>query len=173
MSLLLSNCCDPCCAPAPACPPQAEATSLEKFSGIVDVSTSPQVNFLGDSGSVSIGSTPVLYPTARRGRLKNLAVNIQSAIAVVPAGASIVIDLLRNGSPIDHVRVTWRSGEPLGITKSIRSSRVRIRRDDLVSLRCTCTNLSGASLSVGATMSLGEELGRRDGRRDGRGRRFR
>ena len=172
MSLLLSGCCEPCCDCAPACPPKAEATSLEKFSGSITIATSPQVNFLGDSGAVTIGATPVLYPAARRGRLKNLAVNIQASIAVVPAGASIVIDLLRNGSPVD-VAVGWFAGEPLGITKSIRSRRVRVHRNDVLALRVTCTTLAtGTTLNIGATLSLGEELGR-EFRRDRRDRRDR
>jgi hypothetical protein len=130
-----------------------EPGSYLKFSGIITFESEPQVTYLGDAGSVEIGSEVVAYPAARRAKLKDLAVNITPAV-VVPGGGSVVIQLYRNGAAVPGFQLTWAAGVTLGL-KTIRTDRLKLSRGDLFALRVTLTNLSNSGpLLVAATVGV-------------------
>lgn len=152
-----SSCCgcDPCCGGSECgCRDKhkkhKENSSYLKFSGEVPVLLAAQTTYLGDAGPVVLGTSIVSYPVARRGRLKDLAVNIAPPV-LVPATGLVTVQLFKNGVAVPDFVVTWVPGETTGL-KSVKTDGLKLSRDDFFDLRLTILNMAGNVFVVTATI---------------------
>lgn len=130
-----------------------EDSAYLKFSGILPGSEEgTQTFYLGDAGPVPLNSNvPISYPVARRGRLKNLAVNVAPPL-LVPVNGLISVQLFKNGAAVAGFLVTWLPGETTGL-KSVKTDDLKISRDDLIELRVSVANIS-LDLTITATIGV-------------------
>jgi len=133
-----------------------ENSSYLKFSGVVSVLLASQTTYLGDAGPVSLGpSTVISYPVARRGRLKDLAVNINPPV-LVPATGLVTVQLFKNGVAVPDFVVTWVPGETTGL-KSVKTASLKLSRDDFFDLRLTLLNMQTEIDAIVITATIGVE----------------
>lgn len=134
------------------CKKKHDRGSYLKFSGSLTSDGTSQTFYLGDAGPVSSPpTTPISYPAARRGRLKDLAVNITPA-TLVPVNGLISVQLFKNGSPLADFLITFIAGETTGI-KSVKTSKLKLSTDDLFDLRVSIVGVQ-ATIVVTATVGV-------------------
>jgi len=149
--------CDPCCGGSKCgCDKKhKENSSYLKFSGIVPVLLASQTTYLGDAGPVILSDSTVAvvsYPVARRGKLKDLAVNIAPPV-LVPGTGLVTVQLFKNGVAVPDFVVTWVPGETTGL-KSVKTDGLKLSRDDFFDLRLTILNMAGNVFVVTATIGV-------------------
>lgn len=156
-----SSCCgcDPCCGGSKCgCDDKhkkhKENSSYLKFSGEVPVLLASQTTYLGDAGPVILGNSVVSYPVARRGKLKDLAVNINPPV-LVPATGLVTVQLFKNNVAVPGFVVTWVPGETTGL-KSIKTASLKLSRNDFFDLRLAILNMAGNVFVVTATIGVVE-----------------
>lgn len=151
--------CDPCCGGSKCgCSDKhkkhKENSSYLKFSGVVPVLLASQTTYLGDAGPVILGaSTVISYPVARRGKLRDLAVNIAPPV-LVPATGLVTVQLFKNGVAVPDFVVTWVPGETTGL-KSVKTDSLKLSRDDFFDLRLTLLNMQTAIDAIVITATIG------------------
>jgi len=153
--------CDPCCGGSKCgCNDKhkkhKENSSYLKFSGVVPVLLASQTTYLGDAGPVILSDSTVAvvsYPVARRGKLKDLAVNISPPV-LVPATGLVTVQLFKNGVAVPDFVVTWVPGETTGL-KSVKTDSLKLSRDDFFDLRLTLLNMQTAIDAIVITATIG------------------
>jgi hypothetical protein len=129
---------------------------LLKFSGAVNSAEGPTpvVSYLADHGS-GLGGPSVLltaqgYPVATTPNLRNLAVNLLGF--TVPSSAQLIVELLKNGSPVPGFVVTYNPGET-GV-HFVAAGPVAFAPPDTFDLRVTTINLGGVVVNLSATVGV-------------------
>jgi hypothetical protein len=153
------SCCNPCCKRPKCkcdeckCDDKQDDSAYLKFSGDDGLTLPLQTAFLADAGANAATAGPIEYPVARRGRLKNLAVNLAQAV-LVPVNGLISVQLFKNGLAVPGFVVTWGPGETTGL-KSVKTDTLKLSRDDLFSLQATFMNMQPVIDAFTVTATIG------------------
>jgi len=118
---------------------------IQKFSGIVaaDSGGVGTTSYFGDRGvgaSAGALTTPINYPASRSRKIERLTVNLQST---VPADASLVFQLVKNGTLVANTAITFSpSGTATGIQSLKLASALHLSVEDTYDLVATGTGVA-------------------------------